>query len=744
MRDYMKDQSESAQPVATFSSIAALIEVARTHGVHLSADQIVREYPLGDAEPPLAFLRQLAERHGLKGRVVQMRWQQLARLGRALPAILRMKNGAAMVIVGYRDSDQVPQLLLQDPLDSAGAVVAVDEPRLTEAWTGEVLLIKRGIGAPDAERPFDLAMLVAEMGKEKRLFRDIGVAAFVLSLFALAPPLLYMIIVDRILVYQRLASLWVLGVGIVFLLVFDTAFGFLKRYMVATVTARIDARLNIFMFNRLIGLPIDFFERTPTGEVTYKIGQIWRIRQFLTGQLFGVALECINLLVLLPVMFILSPTLTFIVLGIAVLMFVTVWCYLRPIGRAYARVIQAETRKGTLLVETIHGIRTVKSLAVEEQKRQDWDSRVAEAVRAQTAFQLLANQPQTILQPLEKLIYASALLVGSYLAIGEGATVYAGSLIAFAMIAGRAVSPFVQVANLLQEFQEVRGAIQQVGAVVNNPPEQAAGVHGARPKITGEILFTDVRFRYPTATSNALDDVSFAIPKGSVIGIMGRSGSGKTTVTRLLQGLNRDYEGLIKIDGVDLREIDLTHLRASIGVVLQDNFLFQGTIRENIMAAHRGATLETVIRAARMAGAEEFIERLPRGYDTFIEEGSTNLSGGQRQRLAIARALLGDPSVLILDEATSALDPDSEAIVNSNLLRIAEGRTMIVISHRLTSLVNCDKILVLERGTLNDAGPHTELMARCDIYRHLWSQQNRHLAAAPANDRSTLAAASHV
>jgi subfamily B ATP-binding cassette protein HlyB/CyaB len=739
----MDDHRGSMTGRTARSSLAALVDVARSHGIHLSAEQIAGDYALGEEEPSLAFLRHVGERNGLKGRVVRLRWSQLARLGRAVPAILRMKNGTTMVLVSCQGDGPIPMVLLRDPLDAAKGVVAVDEARLVAAWSGEVLLIKRASRQSTDQRPFSLAFLLAQLAKERRIFRDIGIAAFILSLFTLAPPLLYMIIVDRILVYQRESSLWVLGVGIAFILLFDTAFGYLKRYLVVTGTARIDARLNVYMFNRLIGLPIDYFERNPTGQIAYNIQQIWRIRHFLTGPLFGAALDCITLLILVPVMFVLSVPLTLMVLGIAWLMFLVVYLYIGPLGRAFSRVVQAETAKGTLLVESIHGIRTIKSLALEESKRQEWDSRVAEAVRAQTAFQRLANQPQTILQPMEKLIYSASLLVGSYMAIGQGATIYAGTLIAFAMIASRAIGPIVQIAGLLQEFEEVRGAVNQVASVVNNEPEQAPGMHGARPKIEGEILFANVRFRYPGAATYALDDISVSVPKGSVVGVMGRSGSGKTTVTRLLQGLNRDYEGLIKIDGVDLREIDLAHLRSNIGVVLQDNFLFQGTIRENIMAGHRGASLEEIIAAARLAGAEEFIERLPRGYETPLEEGSSNLSGGQRQRIAIARALLGNPSVLIFDEATSALDPESESIVNSNLLRIAYGRTVIVISHRLASLVNCDKILVLEQGELNDHGTHADLLARCDIYRHLWSQQHRHLSGL-SNDRPSLAPVSQV
>jgi subfamily B ATP-binding cassette protein HlyB/CyaB len=268
-----------------------------------------------------------------------------------------------------------------------------------------------------------------------------------------------------------------------------------------------------------------------------------------------------------------------------------------------------------------------------------------------------------------------------------------------------------------------------VGSVLNNPTETSSAQRGLRPKFAGAINFEDVTFTYPATKTPALSKVSFSIPAGTMLGLVGKSGSGKSTVARLLQGINREYEGFLKIDGTDLREINLAHLRRSFGVVLQDNFLFRGTIRDNIVAGRPGLTLEDAVRAARLAGAEEFIERMPGGYETFIQEGSTNLSGGQKQRLAIARALVCDPRILILDEATSALDPESEALVNANLQRIARGRTMVIVSHRLSSLTECDLTLVLDQGKVMDIGPHRELVERCPVYRQLWLQQNRHMYA---------------
>jgi ATP-binding cassette subfamily B protein len=302
-----------------------------------------------------------------------------------------------------------------------------------------------------------------------------------------------------------------------------------------------------------------------------------------------------------------------------------------------------------------------------------------------------------------------------------------GALIAFNIITQRVTGPLVQMSQLIQQFQEVSLSVNMLGTIMNHPSEQGRTGRGIRAPLEGQVEFQDVRFRYASGSAPALDSVNFTIPKGTIFGIMGRSGSGKTTVTRLLQGLHSAQEGIIKVDGHDLREIDLDHLRSSIGVVLQENFLFRGTIRENMAVGKPNASTEEILRAIRLAGADEFVERLPRGLDTMLEEGTANLSGGQRQRLAIARALLRDPPILILDEATSALDAESEAIVQANLMSIAQGRTLIIISHRLSSLVPAHAIMVLERGKPVDMGRHHELLGRCDIYQSLWNQQNRHM-----------------
>ncbi len=710
------------------TSLAALARIASRLGIDAGSDQIQRRFALGDKEPDTPSLVAIAHELGLEAHVLRMKFEDLPRIASSLPAILRSKDGGALVLEDARsDPAKGTIALIRDPGASDDTVIAVDEIHLAGIWEGEAILIKRLHSAHDEHQPFGIGWLASQVLREGKLFREIAAGAIFSTIFAIVPPFMVMIVLNRVLVNHSYSTLNVVVGALACILLFETILGYLRRFLTQVATSRIDARLNIYLIEKLLKLPMDYFEQTPTGRTLAKVGVIWRIRNFLTGQLFGAFLEAVPLVGLIPAMFILEWRLSFLVLLLAVIVFCIMLTYLRPIGKAYRRVVVAEQAKSAYMVETIQGIRTIKSLALEGRRRREWDHRVAEAAAAQHAFGLLANQPQTLTMPFERLIYSGSMMVGAYIVLASPDTLNPGALVAFSMLSMRMAAPLIKMASLQQDLAEVRGAVSEVASVLNVAPEESRR-DGLRLPIKGAVTFNGVRFRYSPSAPFALDEVSFSVPAGTMLGIMGRSGSGKTTVTRLLQRLNSSYEGMIKIDGMDLREIDLMHLRTHIGVVPQENFLFSGTIRENIAMAKPEASFAQVVRAAQLAGAEEFIERLPRGYDTQLEEGATNLSGGQRQRLAIARALLIDPPVLILDEATSALDAESEAIVNANLKRIGKGRTVLSISHRLSMLVECDAILVLERGKVYDLGTHGELLHRCDIYKHLWYQQNRHLA----------------
>lgn len=669
----------------------------------------------------------MARELGLEARSLKMTFAELPRLAKTLPAILRAKDGGALLLEDARSDPMKGSVaIIRDPRSPEDEQVAIEEVRLAEVWEGEVILIKRAHLSAHEQQPFGLAWLVGQVLRERKLFGDIAVGALVSTIFALAPPFMFMIVLDRVLVSHSYSTLNVIVGAILIMLVFETILGYLRRVLTQVATTRIDGRLNLYIVEKLLNLPMDYFERTPTGRTLSKLGEIWKIRNFLTGQLFGAFLDAVPLLGLIPAMLILEWRLSLMAFVLAGIIFVIIMVFMKPIGRLYRRVVIAEQAKGSHLIETIYGIRTIKSLALEGRRRKEWDRHVAESTAARHALGLMANYPQTLAMPFERLIYSGCMAVGAYIVLAAPESMNVGALVAFSMLSMRLAQPLVRIASLQQDLTEVRSAIAEVASIMNVTPEITRS-NGLRSAIKGEITFQDVRFRYVPGASYALDEVSFTVPQGTMLGIMGRSGSGKTTVTRLMQRLNSSYEGMIKIDGMDLREIDLMHLRTHIGVVPQENFLFSGTIRENISMARGDASFADIVRAAQLSGAEEFIERLPRGYDTVLEEGATNLSGGQRQRLAIARALLIDPPVLILDEATSALDAESEAIVNANLKRMAKGRTVISISHRLSMLVEADAILVLERGKVYDLGTHEELLQRCDIYKTMWYQQNRHL-----------------
>ena len=719
----MSTGSDGLNRGAIHPRLLAMMMAARYFGLDLDPNDF-RMGP-GETQPTAAALSSWAQNTGMWSRALRLRWRHLFSVGGNGPVILLFKDGTAGLLIAANAEQKV--VLIRDPrAPEADPPVPVDEMRLSEVWDGETVLLRAERSMAEADPPFTMRWLAGIVLQERKHLRDLLIGSFAISLLTIFPPLLVMQVVDRVLTHHSYSTLFLISMILLVAVAYETLLGYARRLIILVIGVRTDAKLSLHIFNRLIRLPLDYFERHPAGETMYKVGQINRVREFMTGKLMTTLLDMITLLVLLPLLFWLNATLAWFVLVCATLIMLVILAYLRPIRTIFAKVVAAETMKNAALGETIFGIKTVKSLALEPQRKALWDERTAEVGKWRMALGRLSNWPQTLVTPIERFMWMGVILVGAYLALSDETGYMVGSLFAFMMLAQRVSTPLVGLARLIEDWEEVAASMGQAGDVLNRPLEDSAN-GGLRPKFAGSVTFDDVSFTYAGTKLPALDRIGFSVPAGTMLGLVGRSGSGKSTITRLLQGINREYSGFIKIDGADLREINLRHLRSSFGVVLQENFLFRGSIRDNILAGRPGLTLEDAIRAARLAGAEEFIERMPNGYETYIEEGSPNLSGGQRQRLAIARALITDPRILILDEATSALDPESEALVNANLLRIARGRTMVIVSHRLSSLVNCDQIMVLERGKLMDIGPHSALLERCAIYRTLWNQQHRHI-----------------
>ena len=707
--------------------LRAFVHIAARTGIETTEDELRRAYALVQDEIPVDTLAGMARELGVHLHPVQIEWQSITQLRGAFPAMLMLRDGTFLIAEGLvEDTPQGTVLLARDAGAGSDDVdIALDQQRFERLCTGDVILAKRQFQITDTAQPFSMRWIVSQLLLERTLLRDIAIASIITTIFSLFPPVLSMIVLDRVMVNHSYSTLAVMCGAVVLLIVFEMIAGYSRRIYMEVMATRIDGRLSLYLLDRMLGLPLEFFERNPTGLIQSKLSKIYQIRSFLTGKLLQTGLDLVVVAIVVPILFFLNWVLTMAILALATVLALIVYYYADIVGKRFKAVVAAEQRKNTHLVESIYGIKTIKTLALEGRRRGEWDVRVAQSVEARYALGQTANVPQTISVPFERLIFSGVFLLGAYLTLIDPDTFQAGSLMAFIMLGNRAAQPIIQLAQLMQDYGEIKEAVAEVGSVVNAQPELTRIGTGLRQPISGNISFQDVSFRYAPGALIALDAVGFEVPVGTFLGVMGRSGSGKTTITRLLQGLNSQYEGIIKIDGMDLREIDLRHLRTCIGIVSQDNFLFSGTIRENIGIAKPHATFSEIVRVAQLAGAEEFIERLPQGYDTYLSEGAANLSGGQRQRLAIARALILDPPILILDEATSALDAESEAIINANLMRIAQGRTIICVSHRLAMLVNADKILVLEKGRLDDMGSHTELLHRNEIYKHMWYTQNR-------------------
>ncbi|OYV43780.1 MAG: ABC transporter ATP-binding protein [Acidocella sp. 20-57-95] len=705
--------------------------VARYHGVELDPQSV--RLDAREEAPSSPVLVDWLRESGLWARGAFMNFRQLMKIDDPAPIILLLNDGEAALVVG-RDREN-NTLLVRDPRGSMSDLpVAVDELRIKQVWSGAVLLIRAARAAAEEDQPFNLAMLGRLVWIEKATLRDIAISSVTLTILSVIPALMVMSALNTVIQYHSVNTLMLIVFVMIIAMIFEMILTWGRKMMEIILGSKLDAKLNLLIFDRLMTLPIEFFEKNQAGEVAYKVQQIYQVRNFLTGSLMNTFIDMIMVLLLLPLLFYMNATLTWTILIAAACIALIIGIYIGPMALMMARIINAESAKSSVLIESIYGIRTVKALALEPMRAADWDRRVAETTALNIEAGELGNWPATLTLPFQRYCQVGVLLLGAYMIITSNSSVDVGSLFGFMMLGGRVAGPLVSLAGFMQEFQRAQSSIGQVGAILNRPTEKWALTHGLRPKFAGEIEFDDVTFRYEGTKTPALEKMSFKVPAGTMLGLVGRSGSGKSTVTRLLQGINRDYSGAIKIDGTDMREINLRHLRKNFGMVLQDNFLFRGSVRDNIIAGRPGISFEDAVLAARLAGAEEFIERLPNGYNTFIQEGSPNLSGGQKQRLAIARAVVSDPRVLILDEATSALDPESEALVNANLLRIAKGRTMVIVSHRLSSLIDCDLIMVLDRGRTIDIGPHDELVERCAIYRHLWLQQNRHLD--PTNRRN--------
>ena len=662
-------------------------------------------------------LMRTASRLGFKTRLqVQQEVERLEHI--PIPALLRLSNGQ-FVVAALRLSDG--RLRIFDPQQKA--IVELPKGQGPELWSGDILLI-----APKSNlfqsgmRSFDIGWFLRGLYKYRWPLMHVLLASLFVQLFALATPLLFQVVIDKVLVHKGLSTLIVIVIGLIGISLFEVILNYLRNYALAHTTSRIDVELGAQLFDHLLRLPVSYHDTRAAGQTVARVRELETIRSFLTGQGLSSIIDIAFAVIFIAVLFLYSHVLTWIVL-LSVPAYLLVTLLIRPLLRDRINErFKTGAASQQLLVETIIGFQTLKSGAVEPAVRMQWERRLADYVRASFDAVNLSSIGQNAFQFISKTVTALVLFVGAKAVIDGELTV--GGLIAFNMIMGQVTAPILRLSQLWQDLQQVLISVDRVGDILRSPTEGERFESMSLPQINGDIELKDVSFRYHPEGSDILDAINLKIPAGQVVGVVGPSGSGKSTLTKLLQRLYRPSRGQILVDGIDISYADAASLRRQIGVVLQENILFNRSIHDNIALANPAMPRAHVIALAKLAGADEFISKLPRGYDTIVEERGSNLSGGQRQRLAIARALSMNPRILIFDEATSALDYESERQIQNNMRLICQGRTVIIIAHRLAAVRHCDRIITIESGHIVEDGTHATLIDKKQgFYANLWQAQ---------------------
>ena len=706
----------SAMPVFG-GGFRAVAMVARSFGVDVTPAQIAHLMAQGKTPPTGDDLVRAAQLIGLKARLVKNPTPQRLR-SVPVPAIVRLHDGSWWIFGGESTPDVFRMF---DPVSKETEKLTLDE--VHKRLAGELVLLGKSLAIAVGDVGFGLSWFIPAVKRYRKPLIEVLVVSFFINLLALVTPLCFQLVIDKVLTHKSYSTLIVVILALLVLAIFNGVLKYLRQYLLQHTANRIDVELGAKLFAHLLHLPVSYFETRAAGVIVTRARELRSVRNFLTGQALLTMIDTAFIFVFFGFLFIYSKYLALVVLLIMPL-YVVIGAILRP---ALKRLLKQKFRRWAagqqLMVESIIGIQTLKAGALEPLFMRRWEERLSAFVKVTFEATMLGVIAGSSVEFVTKLTTALVLFFGALQVLGGTMTV--GGLIAFSMISRRMTAPILRLSQLWQDFQEAQVAIDHLADIFDAPVESQSQATGVVEQLNGDIELNNVNFRYRPDLPDALNRISLKIRAGEVIGIVGPSGSGKSTLTKLLQRLYVPSGGEILLDGVDIMQLDLAWLRRQLGVVLQENFLFNQTVHENIAMARPDMPRSGVIRAARLAGADEFISQLPQGYDTLIEERGSNLSGGQRQRLAIARALATNPRILILDEATSALDYESERIIQANMGRIVRGRTVVIIAHRLAAVRQCDRIIGMYNGEIVEIGTHDELLRReGGLYAHLWYLQN--------------------
>jgi len=699
------------------SGIHCLCVVARFFNVPSHPAQLIREFTPSHDNLVDANVIRAAKHIGLKAKQTTLNIDKLAEC--PLPALGQHQEGHYFVIAKVMKEGQ--EFLIHDL--ATGKPEVLDKDALAELWTGQTILIAKRTGLVNAKVKFGVSWFIPAIVKYKKLLTDVILASFFIQFLGLASPIFFQVVIDKVLVHRGLTTLDVLAVGFFVVITFEVLLTGFRTYLFSHTTNRIDVELGSRLYKHLLSLPLSYFANSRVGQTVARVKELENIREFITGTSLTLALDVVFSLLFIAFMFFYSPLLTWIIVG-------TIPCYVilsilitPTLRKRLEEQFQRSAENHAFLVESVSGAETIKSLAIEPQLRNQWDERIADYVTTSFKASHINNVYSQIASYINKVSSLLTLYFGSLAVVTGAMTV--GQFIAFNMLAQRVSGPIMRLVNIWQEFQQANISLNRLGDILNLPTEPGYNPNRASlPELAGNVTFENVNFRYAPQAQPVLNDISLNVKAGEVIGIVGFSGSGKSTLTKLIQRLYVPESGKVKVDGIDLALVDPAWLRQQVGVVLQENFLFNRTVRDNIALADAGADIESVIMVAKLAGAHDFILELPEGYDSKVSENGSSLSGGQKQRIAIARALLTNPKILIFDEATSALDYESENIIQQNMRHITKGRTVFIIAHRLTAVRQANRILVMDKGRIVEQGSHEQLIANRGIYHKLHALQS--------------------
>ncbi|MGN8097348.1 peptidase domain-containing ABC transporter [Methylobacterium sp. 22177] len=699
------------------TGLRALCSVAGFYRIPGNPMHLARELALGGRKADNRDLVRAANLLGLKARIIKAsRPNRLANI--PTPALVHLKS-SGFSLLGGRDRNGIHRIV--DFTTRKTSDLTLEE--LFAAIDSEVILVQRrfrGAGVPPTT--FGLRWFLPSIWRYRRPIIHVLLASLFVQLFALVTPLFFQVVVDKVLVHKGTSTLLVIVAGLALVGLFDVVLQHLRTYALSHTTNRIDVELGQRLFRHLLALPLGYFETRPAGQTVARIRELETIRAFLTGQGLFSGIDLVFASIFVAALFAYSTKLALIVV-VTIPFYIGISALVRPpLREGIKQKFNRGAESQQFLVESVVGIQTLKASAIEPAMRQQWEERLAAYVRTAFDTTMLAAGGQNAIQFVSKLSSAAIMLFGAKAAIDGELTV--GELVAFNMIASQVAQPILRLSQLWQDFQQIQVSVERLGDILNTPPEQTPKTSISLPAPKGAVTLRNVSFSYRPGGQHVLKDISLHIRPGDVVGIVGASGSGKSTLTKLIQRLYTPSEGQVLVDGLDIAQVDPAWLRTHIGVVLQENLLFNRTIHDNIALANPALPRAAVMQAAKLSGADEFINRLPQGYDTLIEERGTNLSGGQRQRIAIARAIVTSPPILIFDEATSALDYESERLVQANMRHIVKDRTVIMIAHRLATVRGCNHIIGMADGRVVEIGNHDELVRRPNgVYARLWALQ---------------------